>query len=350
MRIAVLSTIAWRTPPRHYGPWESVASHITEGLVKRGYDVTLYATGDSITNGTLKSVCPHGYEEDPDIEPKVWEAMHISNLFEEADQYDIIHNHFDFLPLTYSAMTDTPLVTTIHGFSSPDILPVYHKYNDKVYYVSISDSDRAPNLDYEATVHHGIKVDEFKFQQQPDDYLLFFGRIHPDKGVREAIQIARACNTRLIIAGIIQDQEYFEKYIEPELSPPQVEFIGSVGPKKRNQLLGKAKALLHPIFFDEPFGLSVIESMACGTPVIAFNKGSMPELIQNAYNGFLVSDVSEAVEAVGKLKDINRADCRIHVEQNFTLEHMIDGYESIYKNILDREKSGLQIKQPQELS
>jgi glycosyltransferase involved in cell wall biosynthesis len=335
MRIAILSPIAWRTPPHHYGPWENVASNLTEELVKRGHKVTLYATGDSVTHAKLKAVCPTGYEEDEELIPKVWESLHISNLFEEADEYEIIHNHFDFLPLTYTGMTSTPVVTTIHGFSSPGILPVYRKYDNRVHYVSISDADRAPDLHYEATVYHGIKIDQFDFQPKPDDYLLFFGRIHPDKGARDAIKIARTCKKKLIMAGIIQDQPYFKKYVKPQLKTGSVEYIGSVGPNKRNSLLGNAKALLHPIHFDEPFGLSVIESMACGTPVIAFNRGSMPELVREGQNGFLASDIEEAVEAVARLKNIERTYCRKYVVQNFTVEHMVDNYEKVYKNILN---------------
>ncbi len=334
IKIAVLSPIAWRTPPRHYGPWESVASNITEELVKRGHDVTLYATEDSKTAAKLNAVCPRGYEEDPDIEPKVWESLHISNLFEEADQYDIIHNHFDFLPLTYSSMTTTPIVTTIHGFSSPKIIPVYRKYNYKMHYVSISDSDRAKELDYAATVHHGLNIDEFTFKSASDDYLLYFGRIHPDKGTREAIQIAKECGMRLIIAGIIQDHPYFKKYVKPELVPGRIDYIGSVGPENRDTLLGNAMVLLHPIYFEEPFGLSVIESMACGTPVIAYNRGSMPELIIDQKNGYLVENVKEAVVAVKKVDQIKRKDCRSHIEENFTIEKMVSKYEDVYENVL----------------
>ncbi len=338
MRIAMLSPIAWRTPPRHYGPWESVASLLTEGLVSHGCDVTLFATGDSKTSGKLHAICKLGYEEDSSIIPKVWECLHISELFEHAGDFDIIHNNFDFLPLTYTSFISTPVVTTIHGFSSPGILPVYKKYNGKVFYVSISDADRSPDLDYVNTIHHGIDIKQFDFQPEPDDYLLFFGRIHHDKGAREAIEIARACNKKLILAGIIQDEDYYHKHIKPHLDGVNAEYIGSADPVQRNRLLGKACALLHPINFNEPFGLSVVESMACGTPVIAFNKGSMPELIENGKNGFLVNTVNEAINAVAKIKDIDRASCRHHVEQNFTIDRMVEQYIQVYETILGNTK------------
>jgi len=338
MRIAMLSPIAWRTPPRHYGPWESVVSLLTEGLVSRGHNVTLFATGDSETEGKLHAVCARGYEEDPSIVPKVWECLHISELFEHAEEFDIIHNNFDFLPLTYTGFITTPVVTTIHGFSSPGILPVYRKYNRKVFYVSISDADRSPDLDYIKTIHHGIDINQFDFRAEPDNYLLFFGRIHHDKGAREAVEIARACNRELILAGIIQDNTYYHQYIEPYLDKNNVVYVGSVGPVDRNQLLGKATALLHPINFNEPFGLSVIESMACGTPVITFNRGSMPELIENGKCGFLVNTVDEAIDAVRRIKDIDRAYCRHHVEQYFTADQMVEKYIQVYETILEKMK------------
>ena len=333
MHIAMLSPIAWRTPPRHYGPWENVASLLTEGLVSRGHDVTLFATADSETSARLHAVCPQGYEENRKLIPKVWECLHISELFEHGDEYDIIHNHFDYLPLTYTGLTNTPVVTTIHGFSSPGILPVYKKYNRRVYYVSISDADRSPELDYINTIHHGIDIRQFDFQPAADDALLFFGRIHPDKGTREALNIARACSKKLILAGIIQDQAYYDQYVAPLLDDKAI-YIGSVGPDERNRLFGRTCALLHPIQFDEPFGLSVIESMACGTPVIAFDRGSMPELIENGKNGFLVGNVDDAVEAVARIEEIDRTTCRLHVEQNFTVDRMIDAYIGVYEMIL----------------
>ncbi|MBW1855863.1 MAG: glycosyltransferase, partial [Deltaproteobacteria bacterium] len=272
------------------------------------------------------------------IMPKVWECLHISELFEHAEDFDIIHNNFDFLPLTYTDLITTPFVTTIHGFSSPSILPVYKKYNRKVFYVSISDADRSPELDYIATIHHGIDLKNFDFQPLPEDYLLFFGRIHHDKGTKEAIEIAKACNKKLVIAGIIQDETYYKQNIEPFIDNQNIVYVGSADPVKRNQLLGKAYVLLHPINFNEPFGLSVIESMACGTPVIAFNRGSMSELIDNGKNGFLVSNKEEAITALNRIKDVDRLHCRKTVEKQFTVDTMVEKYIKVYEQVL-KEKS-----------
>ena len=336
LRVAMIAPIAWRTPPRHYGPWESVVSLLTEGLVARGVEVTLFATADSVTAGRLHAVCKRGYEECDQIEPKVWECLHISEAFERAGEFDLIHNHFDFLPLTYSGLVDTPVLTTIHGFSSPRILPVYEKYNGRAFYVAISTADRSPGLDYIATVHHGIDLAAFTFQPGARDPLLFFGRIHPDKGAREAIEIAAAAGRRLIMAGVIQDVRYYEREVKPHLDGDRVTYVGSVGPQERDRLLGGAAALLHPISFAEPFGLSVIEAMACGTPVIAFNLGSMPELIQHGVNGYLVSGVDDAAECVAKLSEIDRSVCRRLVEQRFSSARMVEQYIEVYRRIVDR--------------
>ncbi len=338
MKIAMLSPISWRTPPRHYGPWENIVSLLTEQLVAMGVDVTLFATGDSITAGKLVSVCKHPYSEDPGIDAKVWECLHITELFKRADEFDLIHNHYDFLPLTYSSFTQTPVVTTIHGFSSEAILPVYKKYNDSSYYVAISEADKSAELDYISTIHHGIDLEQFSFQQQADDYLLFLGRIHPDKGVIDAIEVASRTGKRLIIAGIIQDEAYFRQQIEPRIDGSNVQYIGSVGPEKRQQIMGNALAMLHLIHFDEPFGLSVVESLACGTPVIAYARGSMPELIQHGRTGFIVDDLDAAVKAVDKIKTLDRQTCRQDVERRFTCQRMAHEYVEIYHRILqDRE-------------
>lgn len=334
MKLAMLAPIAWRTPPRHYGPWEQVVSLLTEGLVRRGVDVTLFATADSVTSARLVAVCPRGYEEDPELDAKVWECLHISEVFERAHEFDLIHNHFDFLPLTYSALVSTPVVTTIHGFSSPKILPVYRKYDRRVFYVSISDADRAPDLTYIATVYHGIDLSMFTFREQPEDYLLFFGRIHPDKGTREAIEIARRASKRLLMAGIIQDRGYWEREVAPHVDGDRVQYLGSAGPQLRDRLLGGALALLHPIRFAEPFGLSVVEAMACGTPVIAFRRGSMPELLRDGETGFLVSGVEEAVEAVKRIPSLDRRRCRREAEERFSSERMVEDYLRVYRKIL----------------
>ena len=334
MKIAVLSPIAWRTPPRHYGPWEQIASNIAEGLVEEGIDLTLFATGDSITSGKLDAVVPTGYEENREQDAKVLECLHISNLMEKAGNFDLIHNHFDFLPLTYSRLIKTPIVTTIHGFSSQRIIPVYKKYNSTSHYISISNADRSAELDYLATVYNGIKVSDFTFNDSPDDYLLFLGRIHPDKGTAEAIEIAKRSKSRLLIAGIIQDADYFKEKIEPFLNDDIV-FIGHAGPHKRNELLNNASALLHPINFNEPFGLSVAEAMLCGTPTIAFNKGSMPELIQHNENGFLVNTINEAVEAVNNITRIKRKNCHIIAKSRFSQDTMVKDYIQVYKQILN---------------
>ena len=333
MRIAMISPIAWRTPPHHYGPWEQVVSLLTEGLLNIGLNVTLFATADSITKAKLHAICPKGYEEDLKISPKVWECLHISEVFEHAHHFDIIHNHFDFLPLTYSKLVKTPLLTTIHGFSSPKIKPVYKKYNQTVYYISISDADRDPELDYLATIHHGIDLEQFTFNPASGKYLLFFGRIHADKGTFEAIQIAKKCKRKLIIAGIIQDRAYFEGKVKPFICD-DIRYLGSVEPQKRDRLLGNAFALLHPINFAEPFGLSVVESMACGTPVIANNKGSMPEIIRHGKDGFLVNSIDEAVQAVNEIPQLNRINCRKRVENRFTVERMVNDYLDVYRIIL----------------
>ncbi len=335
MKIAVLSPACWRTPPRKYGPWEQVASNIAEGLVERGHEVTLFATANSVTRGSLEAVCNQPYGEHPEMDAKVCECLHISHFMERAGSFDILHNNYDFLPLTYTGLISTPMVTTIHGFSSPKIIPVFKKYNSNNFYVSISNSDRSPELDYLATVYNGIKTSQFTYRSEAGDYLLFFGRIHPEKGTLEAIQIARKAGMKLIISGLIQDEKYFNGKIKPLLDDKTIVYSGNAGPDKRDQLLGGALALLHPINFEEPFGLSVAEAMMCGTPVVAFNRGSMPELIADGKTGFLVGNIRDAVDSLSQIGNINRADCRQWAINNFSMGKMINGYEAVYEKILE---------------
>lgn len=338
--MAVLAPISWRVPPRHYGPWEQFVSLLTEGLVRRGVDVTLFATADSVTEAQLVGTVPTGYSEDPSLDPKVCEGLHISALFERAAEFDLIHNSFDFMPLTYSGLVDTPVLTTIHGFSSERIVPVYQKYNDRGYYVAISESDRHPSLDYVATIHHGIEMDEFALHPDPGDYLLFFGRIHPEKGTAEAIDVAAAAGLPLAIAGIIQDQDYFDRLVEPRVDGERVTYMGPVGPEIRGGLLGGARALLHLISFEEPFGFSVVEAMATGTPVIAYPRGSMPEIIRHGEGGFLVQSVEEAVTAVEASESIDRAGIRASVETRFDAGRMVDEYFALYHQVMEAHSLG----------
>ena len=329
----MLAPISWRVPPRRYGPWEQFASLLTEGLVERGVDVTLFATGDSITSARLVGTAPTGYSEDADVHAKAWEALHISAVFERAAEFDVIHNSFDFLPLTYSGLVDTPVVTTIHGFSSEQIVPVFEKYNRRGYYVAISDADRHDRLDYAATIHHGIDLDAFELQERPGEYLLFFGRIHPDKGTVEAIDVAGRVGMPLTIAGIIQDRDYFDRFVEPRLDGDQVRYIGPVGPDSRGRVLGGALALLHLVNFDEPFGFSVVEAMACGTPVIANARGSMLEIVRPGENGYLVSSLDEAVAAVGSAAALDHEAVRASVVQRFDVGRMVDDYLDLYRRV-----------------
>ncbi len=334
LRVAILAPISWRVPPRHYGPWEQFASLLTEGLVARGVDVTLFATADSVTSGRLASVVARAYSEDPDVEPKVAECLHVAHAFERAGEFDLIHNSFDFLPLTYSGLVETPVLTTIHGFSSPRILPVFQRYNASTDYVAISDSDRHPSLDYLATIHHGIDTDAFSLHPSPGGYLLFFGRIHPDKGAAQAIDVAQASGLRLVIAGIVQDQRYFDERVAPRVDGERVSFVGPVSTAERSALLGGADALLHPIEFDEPFGYSVVESMACGTPVIAFRRGSMGELVEDGETGFLVDDVAGAVAAVARASGLDRTAIRARAVARFGVARMVDEYLDAYAAVV----------------
>ena len=334
MKIAMLAPISWRTPPRHYGPWELVTSLLTEALVARGVNVTLFATADSLTAGKLAAVVPAPYSEDPAIDAKVWEFRHLAHLFERAGEFDLIHNQADFPAHAFAHLVPTPMVTTIHGFSSSRILPMYKPYEDRVRYVAISDADRSPDLSYAATIHHGIPIDQFPFDPDGSDDLLFFGRIHPDKGAREAIDVARATGRKLVMAGIVQDEGYHRERVEPLIDGDRIVYGGPLGGDARVRALGGARALLHLINFDEPFGLSVAEALACGTPVIAMNRGSMPELIEHGVTGFLVNSVDQAIEAVGRAGDLDRAACRRSAVERFSVERMADEYLALYRRIL----------------
>ena len=333
-RVAILSPVAWRTPPRQYGAWETVASNITEGLVARGWDVTLFATRDSETRAHLHAVVERGYEEDSTVDPKVAEYLHISEAFERAVEFDLIHNHCDFMALTYTRLVNTPVLTTIHGFSSPKIMPVYQKYGDG-YFVSISDSDRSPGLNYLATVYNGIDLSLYPLQESRGEDLIFLGRIHPDKGVHLAIAVARLSGLPLLIAGIIQDPVYFREQVKPYLNEHQIRYLGPIDIQGKNELFARARALLHLNTIPERFGLVLAEANAAGVPVIAMDLGSCREVIKDGRTGFLVSNINQAVRALQRLPEIDSKVCREHVQQRFSIDSMVRAYEQVYDTIFD---------------
>jgi glycosyltransferase involved in cell wall biosynthesis len=305
--------------------------------VARGWkNVTLFATKESVTNAKLVGFVERGYEEIETHIPLVSTCLHISKVMQRADEFDLIHNNFDYLPLTYLPFIKTPMLTTIHGFSDADILRVYHDHKD-TYYVSISDADRDPGLSYLATVYNGIDLSNLTFRETPGDKLVHYGRIHMDKGTHLAVDVAKKAGRDLIIAGIIQDQKYFDDLIKPHINDNSIKFIGPVNPVQRDALLKDAYAVIHLNTIPERFGLVMAESMAAGVPVIAMDLGSCREVIKDRTTGYLVNSVDEAVAAVGKIDSIDRKKCRQRVEENFTIDCMVSGYEKVYEEIFRRE-------------
>lgn len=335
-KIAILAPVAWRTPPRAYGAWESIAWGISEGLVARGWEnVTLFATKESVTKAKLVGWIEKGYEEDKSQIPLVSTVYHVQKVMERAGEFDLIHNNFDYIPLAFLRLIKTPMLTTIHGFSDEDIKRVYRDHKD-TYYVSISDSDRDSELPYLATVYNGIDLSNLTFREKPGENLVFYGRIHPDKGLHLAIEVAQKAKRPLIVAGIIQDQAYFDECAK-HFDDKHIKFIGPVNPEQRDALLKEALCVLHLNTIPERFGLVMAESNAAGVPVIAADLGSCREVIADKKTGFLVNSVDGAVEAIGKLGQISRADCRRHVEGHFTIDCMAAGYEKVYEEIFRRE-------------
>lgn len=339
LRIGMIAPISWRTPPDGYGPWELLTSTLTEALVELGHDVTLFAATGSRTSAKLVETVPGALSESRELDAKVWELLHVSKAFERAEQFDVLHSQADLVPLAFCRLVSTPLVTTIHGLGSPEtqrrVLPIWREYMNDSEYVAISNADRHPDLRYAGTVHHGLHLSEWPFTETaPDAPLVFFGRMHPDKGPVDAIGIAKAARRPLVMAGIVHDEIYFRDRVEPLIDGVDIRFVGNVRGAERAKLLGSSSALLHPIGFDEPFGLSVIEAMACGTPVIAYERGSMPELIEDGTNGFLVRETEEAIHAVARIGDLDRSAVRRSVEQRFTAERMARSYLDVYRATL----------------
>ncbi len=335
MRLAVLSAIAWPAPPAGYGPWEQIAYNTAEGMRRRGHDVTLFATGNSRFDGKVVSVIPVGLNEDPALDGEVCGALHVAQLMRRAAEFDLIHNHFDWKPLTYALATNAPpLLTTIHGFSSPHILAAYYACAHRSFFSSISDADRDPGLSYLGTAYNGIDASAFSFTQRPGEYLVFLGRFHPEKGTHLAIEIAKRAGIRLKIAAIAQDEEYFKTQIAPHIDGDRVQFLGAVEREARNELLSNALALVHMTTRPERFGLTLIEAMACGTPVLGARMGSIPEIVVDGVTGFLCDGVDDAVAHVPQIAALDRRACRTRVEAEFTIDRMIDRYSDAYERAL----------------
>jgi glycosyltransferase involved in cell wall biosynthesis len=346
MRIAQVAPLYESVPPKLYGGTERVVSNLTEELVRRGHEVTLFASGDSITSARLVPCCRESLRQDPDCKDQL--AHHIlmlEQVFAEKNNFDIIHFHIDYLHFPMSRCHKVVSLTTLHGrLDIPDLQPIYRVFDD-VPVVSISDAQRAPLpwINWQGTVYHGYARNRYQYYPTGGDYLAFLGRVSPEKGVDEAIEIAKAAGRKLKIAAKVDkaDQEYFDTVIHPKLNHPLIEFVGEIGYPEKNDFLGNAAAVLFPINWPEPFGLVMIEAMASGTPVIAYPRGSVSEIMNHGVSGFVVENIESAVRAVQDIKDIDRAQCRKYFESRFTDTRMADDYLAIYERLVGEEPEPL---------
>ncbi|MCF6158490.1 MAG: glycosyltransferase family 4 protein [wastewater metagenome] len=343
MKIAQVAPLVERVPPEMYGGTERVVFYLTEELVKRGHEVTLFASGDSITSAKLVSVHEKALRLDHGIENFYpYHIFEMGLVYERAKEFDIIHSHNDYLTFPFIRLVSTPTVLTLHGrLNIPDIQKVYKHYRD-CNFISISNAQREfiPELNWTDTVYNGCPIEKFPFQQEPGDYLVFVGRISPEKGPVQAIEIAKRAGMKLVMVAKVDpyDKAYYEEKVKPLITPPFIEYVGEKGEEERNEIMKKAKALILPLDWPEPFGLVVIESLACGTPVITKNRGSMPEIMRHGKTGFICETLDEMVDAVQKIESIDRMACRRYVEENFTISHMVDRYEKAYNRlIIDKE-------------
>ena len=339
MRIAQVAPLVESVPPPGYGGTERVVSYLTEELVKEGHDVTLFASGDSRTSAELVACSPRSLRLDEAVEdPFAHQVVQMEAVAAAADRFDVIHWHIDYFHFPLSRRLGVPHVTTLHGrLDLPDLQPIYDEFPDMPL-VSISDDQRTPlpQAKWAATVYHGMPLDELLPHEEPAGYLAFLGRISPEKRADRAIEVARRARMPLRIAAKVDDadREYFEEEIEPLLEQDHVDFIGEIGPEEKNEFLGRAKALLFPIDWNEPFGLAMIEAMACATPVIAYRSGSVPEVIDEGVTGFVVDDIDSATAAVGRLDELDRAGVRAGFERRFDVARMARDYLRVYEGLI----------------
>jgi glycosyltransferase involved in cell wall biosynthesis len=337
MKIAQVPPLIEAVPPKLYGGTERVVAYLTDALVDLGHEVTLFASGDSKTKANLEPIWPRALRLDPSVHDYFAPLfMQLETVARRAHQFDVIHCHLDYFAYPILRLLGIPSVTTLHGrLDLPELPPLYKLFGDTPV-VLISDSQRQPlpQANYVATIHHGLP--QHLLEKGPGgDYLAFLGRISPEKAPDAAIRIAARSGMRLKIAAKIDkvDQEYFKTKIEPLLAEADVEFIGEIAEHQKNEFLGHAAALLFPIAWREPFGLVMIEAMACGTPVIAFNNGSVPEVLSDGTSGFIVNSETEAVAAVGKLRDLDRDRVRAEFDRRFTAQHMAQNYLKLYSRL-----------------
>jgi glycosyltransferase involved in cell wall biosynthesis len=341
MRIAQVAPLYESVPPKLYGGTERVVSYLTEELVRQGHDVTLFASGDSVTAARLVPQCAEALRLNSRcVDQLAHHVLMLEQVMQRAEDFDIIHYHVDYLHFPLSRRQRVPHVTTLHGrLDIPDLVPLYREFGE-VPVVSISDAQRRPLpwLNWQATVYHGLPVDLYRPTLRPGDYLAFLGRISPEKGVDRAIEIARRTGIKLRIAAKVDraDRDYFREVIRPLLDQPFVEFIGEIGEREKEEFLGKALALLMPLDWPEPFGLVMIEAMACGTPVIAFRRGSVPEVVSDGVTGYIVDNVEEAVIAVRYVSQLDRQRCRRVFESRFTAERMALDYLRVYERVREQ--------------
>ena len=346
MRIAQVAPLFESVPPKTYGGTERVVSWLSEELVRLGHDVTLFASGDSMTTARLVSVCERSLRRVPNcVDQVAHHVLMVEQVMAERENFDLIHFHIDYLHYPASRWLNVPQVSTLHGrLDIPDLQPLYRNYKDMPV-VSISDAQRDPLpwVNWQGTVHHGMPIDLFSLYPEPGKYLAFLGRTSPEKGLDKAIEIAKLCDMPLKIAAKVDrvDVEYFKGVIKPLLNHPLIEFVGEIGYPEKIDFLGNAAALLFPIQWPEPFGIVMIEAMACGTPVIAYPRGSVPEVIEDGLTGFIVSDDKEIVEAIRNVERFNRRNCRKRFEQRFTDVRMAQDYLAIYERMVQSESAPL---------
>ncbi|MCS7235814.1 MAG: glycosyltransferase family 4 protein [Armatimonadota bacterium] len=347
MRVALLAPIAWRVPPRHYGGWEQAVSTLTESLVRLGVEVTLFASGDSLTAARVESVVPRPLEEDPElrVRSRAYEILHAVHCLERAEEFDVIHSHAGSFVVGYAPFVRTPLVVTLHGSGAePDSQVLYRRFRS-LPYVAISEAERRllPELNYVATIPHGVEVERFPFEPRHGDYLLYVGRIAQVKGVHHAIAVARRTGIPLVLGGIVppEEERYFREEVEPHLDGELVRFVGPVDADRRNRLCCGALAFLHLVEYEESFGLTMIEAMACGLPVVGTHRGSVPEVVADGRTGFVVADVEQAAEAVRKVRHLSREACREWVTERFHATRMAERHVRVYDQVLRQARAGV---------